>query len=134
MSGRVVYLETSALMAAILEGDQEVQRLVEGEARLVTSALTLAESSRALVRAAATGRLTTAIELQAARLALDTVSGRLHVVPVSAGILARAGRAFPVEPVRTLDAIHLATTSALPRTRVPWAMRSPDVDRAIPSA
>ena len=28
---------------------------------------------------------------------------------VTSDVLARAGRAFPVEPVRTLDAIHLAT-------------------------
>ena len=28
---------------------------------------------------------------------------------LTTGVLARAGRAFPVEPVRTLDAIHLAT-------------------------
>jgi hypothetical protein len=28
-------------------------------------------------------------------------------------VLARAGRAFPIEPVRTLDAIHLATAELL---------------------
>ncbi len=31
-----------------------------------------------------------------------------RVIPVDDEILARAARAFPVEPVRTLDAIHLA--------------------------
>ncbi len=32
---------------------------------------------------------------------------------VTESILTHAGRPFPVEPVRTLDAIHLATASAL---------------------
>lgn len=32
---------------------------------------------------------------------------------VTDAILDHAGRPFPVEPVRTLDAIHLATASAL---------------------
>ena len=31
---------------------------------------------------------------------------------LTTGVLARAGGAFPVEPVRTLDAIHLATALA----------------------
>jgi hypothetical protein len=34
-------------------------------------------------------------------------------VSVTEAILAHAGRRFPVEPVRTLDAIHLATAAAL---------------------
>ena len=41
---------------------------------------------------------------------------------VSEEILARAGRPFPVEPVRTLDAVHLATAlefaKAFPDLRV----------------
>jgi predicted nucleic acid-binding protein len=34
-------------------------------------------------------------------------------VSVTETILTRAGRPFPVEPIRTLDAIHLATAEAL---------------------
>jgi hypothetical protein len=34
-------------------------------------------------------------------------------VSVTEAILAHAGRRFPVEPIRTLDAIHLATAEAL---------------------
>jgi hypothetical protein len=33
------------------------------------------------------------------------------VVAVTEDVLARSGRPFPVEPVRTLDAIHLATVA-----------------------
>lgn len=32
---------------------------------------------------------------------------------VTEAILTRAGRPFPAEPIRTLDAIHLATAEAL---------------------
>jgi len=43
---------------------------------------------------------------------------RCHIVSITEAIiteamLAHAGRAFPVEPIRTLDAIHLATAEAL---------------------
>lgn len=38
---------------------------------------------------------------------------RCDTVAVTEAILARAGRPFPVEPVRTLDAIHLATAQVL---------------------
>lgn len=36
-----------------------------------------------------------------------------NVVSLTGEILARAGRPFAVEPVRTLDALHLATIEAL---------------------
>ena len=38
---------------------------------------------------------------------------RCHIVSVTEAILACLGRPFPLEPVRTLDAIHLATAQAL---------------------
>lgn len=38
---------------------------------------------------------------------------RVEVGERSEEILSRAGRAFPREPVRTLDAVHLATIEAL---------------------
>jgi hypothetical protein len=34
-------------------------------------------------------------------------------VSVTADTLTRAGRPFPIEPIRTLDAIHLATAELL---------------------
>jgi hypothetical protein len=35
------------------------------------------------------------------------------VIAVSDAVLTRAGRPFPVEPIRTLDAVHLATAELL---------------------
>ena len=38
---------------------------------------------------------------------------RCFVVAVTDPVLARVGRPFPVEPIRTLDAVHLATAELL---------------------
>jgi len=103
-----VYVESSALVAALLEGDTAVRVMASAGARLVTSALTLAETSRAIIRARVAGRLTSAQE-QAAVVALRTFARRCFILDVDHRVLARAGRRFPAEPIRTLDALHLAT-------------------------
>jgi hypothetical protein len=41
---------------------------------------------------------------------------RCDIVAVTDAVLTRAGRPFPVEPVRTLDAVHLATVELLGET------------------
>jgi predicted nucleic acid-binding protein len=74
----------------------------------VTSALTLAEARRALVRARVGGRLTP-VQERAALRGLRVFERRCYVAAVTDSVLARAGRPFPVEPIRTLDALHLAT-------------------------
>ena len=78
----------------------------------VTSALTLAEAARAIVRARVSGRLTPAKE-RAAIQALRVFEKRCYVVSVTDSVLARAGQPFPFEPLRTLDAVHLATAELL---------------------
>jgi predicted nucleic acid-binding protein len=95
----------------LLEHDRAVLKAPAGT-RFVTSALTFAEAGRAIVRARATGRLTPADELAAVR-ALRTFERRCFVVDVDRAVLARARRPFPIEPIRTLDAIHLATAELL---------------------
>lgn len=108
----MAYVETSALLAALLEQDTAAQRVLRAAGRRVTSALTLAEASRAVVRARVAGRLTPLQERRAVR-GLRTFAARCDVVAVTDAVLARAGRPFPVEPVRTPDAIHLATMELL---------------------
>jgi len=109
---QTVYVESSALLAALLEHDVAALRVLRSARRYVTSALTFAEANRAVVRARVSGRLT-AVQERAAVRALRTFERRCDVVLVSDTILARAGYPFPVEPVRTLDAIHLATAEIL---------------------
>lgn len=106
------YVETSALLAAVLEGDGAARRTLERDEPLLTSALTFAEAFRAIVRAQSSGRLSESD----ARLAIGTLQAleeRFDVIHVTEAMLARAGRPFPHEPIRTLDAIHLATAEAI---------------------
>ncbi len=106
------YIESSALVAALLEQDTAVTKPLPAGARRVTSALILAETARAIIRARATGRVTAAEERGAFR-ALQTFERRCFILDVDRAVLARVRRPFPVEPIRTLDAVHLATAEEL---------------------
>jgi predicted nucleic acid-binding protein len=105
-------MESSALVAALLERDTAAMKPLPAGTQHVTSALTLAEAGRAIIRARATGRLTAAQE-QAAVRALRTFERRCFILDVDRAVLHRVRRPFPIEPIRTLDAVHLATTELL---------------------
>jgi predicted nucleic acid-binding protein len=106
------YIESSALVAALLEHDADALDALRTRGRLITSALTMAEAARAIVRARVSGRLTPDAERAAVR-AVRRFERRCYLVAVTDDILARVRHPFPVEPVRTLDAVHLATVEAL---------------------
>jgi uncharacterized protein len=106
------YVESSALVAALLEHDAGALTSLRTRSRHITSALTLAEAARAIVRARATERLTPEAERAAVR-ALRRFERRCYIVAVTEDILARVRRPFPIEPIRTLDAVHLATAESL---------------------
>jgi predicted nucleic acid-binding protein len=108
----VRYIESSALVAALLERDAAALKSVRTRGRQVTSALTIAEATRAILRAHVGARLT-ADEERAAVRALRRFERRSFVVAVTDSVLARVRRPFPVEPIRTLDAVHLATAELL---------------------
>jgi predicted nucleic acid-binding protein len=105
-------MESSALVAALLEHDLTAMQPLPAGTRLVTSALTLAETSRAIIRARVAERLTAEQERTAVK-ALRTFARRCFVLDVDSHVLSRVGRRFPVEPIRTLDAVHLATIEVL---------------------
>lgn len=106
----VVYAESSAVLAWLL--DEPGQSGVVGELAtadlVVTSTLTVIECSRALARARESRRVKPAEELAALRL-LDQASSSWNVLDISDRVTERARGSFPREPVRTRDAIHLAT-------------------------
>ena len=106
------YIESSALVAALLERDRAARASIRAQGKRVTSALTLAEAARAILRARASGRLREANERAATR-ALQVFARRCDIVSVTDDVLARVGRPFPEEPIRTLDAVHLATAEVL---------------------
>jgi predicted nucleic acid-binding protein len=108
----VWYVESSALVSSIVEQDTAAKRTMTQARTLVTSLLTLTEAHRALVQGRNRGRFEP-VRVRAFSRAFDSFAKRCHVIPVGDDILARARRPFLVEPVRTLDAIHLATIELL---------------------
>jgi predicted nucleic acid-binding protein len=108
------YVETSALLRVILEGDGPLQQLLLA-GTCYTSALTFAEAGRAIRRARSTGRLDPA-GAQSARRRVAEFEGWSEVIPIGEGVLRATGEELPIEPVRTLDAIHLATMQLLAET------------------
>lgn len=106
----IAYAETSGVLAWLLgEADGVgVADLLRKAARVVASPLTGVEASRALVRAMTTGRLSAGEEL-AARALLVAAERSWITLALDGRVLDRARTRFPHEPVRTLDALHLAT-------------------------
>lgn len=105
-----VYAESSGVLAWLLDeqpGRQVRQVLAAAEA-VVASDLTLIECDRVLLRAAAVGELTEA-EAADRRAHLTTASSHWHLLRIGPEIVDRARQPFPGEPIRTLDAIHLAS-------------------------
>jgi predicted nucleic acid-binding protein len=75
---------------------------------IVASDLTLIECDRVILRAAALGQLTEA-EAADRRAHLTATASHWQILRVAPEIVKRARQPFPGEPIRTLDAIHLAS-------------------------
>jgi len=114
-----IYAESSAVLAWLLgeEAGHRVRKVL-GRAALVTASdLALLECDRVLIRAVTLGEIDEATAADR-RVLLNAAAAHWHLWRVSSEIVDRARRPFPVEPVRTLDAIHLASALAV-RSAVP---------------
>ena len=105
------YVETSALLRVLLDGDEALRPELSGEG-LVTSALTFLEAARAISRARRERRLD-AQEAREAKRQLSAFERSCDIIALEDEVLRRAREDFPVEPVRSLDAIHLASICLL---------------------
>lgn len=105
-----LYAETSAVLRWLFaeEGGEAVRGTLESASKVATSRLTLIETRRVVYRAEREGRVTSA---QAAdlRAIFAQAASTWAVLEISDEVARRAEAGFPVEPVRTLDAIHLAS-------------------------
>ena len=114
-----LYAESSAILAWLFgEPYEEDVRECLGSAELVVASdLTLVECERVLIRATALGELA---EAHGAGLRADlaTASAYWTLLRMAGDIVDRARRPFPLEPVRTLDALHLASALEA-RRRIP---------------
>lgn len=89
------------------------------------SVLMLIELDRLIIRAVGEGRLT-ADRADAQRAYLNQAASRWTVLELSDEMVQRARQPFPVEPVRTLDAIHLASALVARRAAPDLVMLSLD--------
>jgi hypothetical protein len=105
-----LYAESSAVLAWLLdeEAGTFVRTTLSEMEIVVASDLTLIECDRVLHRAAALGELTEA-EVADRRAHLATAAAHWHVLRIGPEVVERARRPFPGDPIRTLDAIHLAS-------------------------
>lgn len=105
-----LYAETSAVLRWLFAeaGGEAVREAFGAAAKVTTSRLTLIETRRVVLRAEREGRVTPA---QAAdlRATFAQAASTWAVLEISDEVARRAEAGFPVEPVRTLDAIHLAS-------------------------
>ena len=105
-----LYAESSAILAWLLDENfaQEVRNSLAAAEAIVASDLTLIECDRVLIRAVTLGELT---EVEAAdrRAHLVAAASHWHILRLAPEIVDRARQPFPCEPIRTLDAIHLAS-------------------------
>ncbi len=108
----VAYAESSAVLRWLLGAtDGEVIAAALGGAdRVVTSALTTAEVGRTLRRLVATDELQPG-ERDRAWVRFIAAAAHWSVYAVTDSVLSRAAESFPAEPIRTLDAVHLATAA-----------------------
>lgn len=105
-----LYAESSAVLAWLLDeaAGSAIRRTLAASDVIVASDLTLVECDRVLLRAASLGELTEA-DAANRRAHLTAASGHWHVLRISPEIIDRARQPFPGEPIRTLDALHLAS-------------------------
>lgn len=107
----IVYAESSAVLSWLLgESRGEVARQILAAADfVVASELTLVECDRVLHRAVSLDELSVA-RADEARAVLRRVSETWVLLRISGDVVERARSPFPHEPIRSLDALHLAST------------------------
>jgi predicted nucleic acid-binding protein len=106
-----LYAESSAVLAWLLDEETApvVRQLLTDAEIIVASDLTLIECDRVLIRAIHLGELTEA-EAADRHAQLSAAASHWHILRIANEVIDRARQPFPGEPIRTLDAIHLAST------------------------
>lgn len=105
-----LYVETSAALRATLERGTtpELEERIAAAPVLITSRLSLVEAGRALLRLRADGRAAEA-QLSEAAHALDALWARCELWELTPAVCELATHVAPTKPLRTPDALHLAT-------------------------
>jgi predicted nucleic acid-binding protein len=123
----LLYAESSAILRWLLRHSDgaRVEEALRGATDVVTSRLTWLEVARALQRLSSTKQISTS-ERAMYWAAYQNAAKHWKTYALTDEILERAAEPFPVEPIRTLDAIHLATTLLYGKVVGPLAVVSTD--------
>lgn len=115
----IIYAESSGVLAWLLgdEGGREAGAVLAEAESIVASDLTLVECERVLIRAWSNGLISEA-DASDHRAVLARAAARWTRLRIGPHVIDRATRPFPIEPVRTLDALHLGT-ALLARSAAP---------------
>lgn len=110
----ILYAESSAVLVWLLGEPRSArtERALREAYLVVTSTLTSAECARAILRGAVLGAINRAQALALVR-SLGEWDAGCDRLEVGDRVLARASAPFPCEPIRTLDAIHVASAELL---------------------
>lgn len=105
-----LYAESSAVLAWLFGEPlgEAIRGALAAAQLIVASDLTLVECDRVLIRAQ-TLRLCSEAHSADLRARLNAAAARWNLLHVDRDVVDRARRPFPGEPIRTLDAIHLAS-------------------------
>ena len=108
--GRPLYAETSAILAWLLGEPKgtRVKALLDDALHVVTATLTSIETLRALHRAVAEERIDSAT-CRRLEGRYQRAVAQWTLLELSDSVRTRASAPFPIEPVRSFDAIHLAS-------------------------
>lgn len=110
MTSACLYLDTSAVLRAILESGTSppLEARIAAARALVTSRLSLVETSRALHRLRLLGQLAEA-KLADAQREINAVWARCELWELTPSVCEMARQVAPTKLLRALDALHLAT-------------------------
>jgi predicted nucleic acid-binding protein len=106
----ILYAESSAVLAWLLgeKAGEQVRSVISDADFVVGSDLTLIECDRAIRRGAALGAIDRPVAADL-KSRLESTACYWQILRILPEIVTRARQTFPDEPIRTLDAIHVAS-------------------------
>lgn len=105
-----LYIETSAILSWLFgEPDAKiVMQYIDSHENVLSSVLSIVETERALIRAESEDIIKPGEHQRLKGIFAENSLSWIYL-EINSVIRNRAGKPFPIEPLRSLDAIHLAT-------------------------
>lgn len=105
-----IYIETSAVLSWLLQEEhaEEIKNQIDKSDIILSSRLTFLETYRSITRTQAEDSFSAA-EANRLKGTFTKASRAWTIMEITQDVQKKASESFPVEPIRTLDAIHLAS-------------------------